>query len=169
MDGASHRPPPPDPSAYGNCFGCAPGNMKGLRLTFRHDEAGRISTDVCLGRDFESFPGIIHGGIVATVLDEVLARASLHAHRLPSMTVGLRLRYVKVMRTGQPYVAVAEVQSRDGELVRLTGRLESATEGLIAAADATFMLLDPARMDAARQGLPEETLESFKRYMREVT
>ncbi len=169
MDGDSHRAPPPDPAAYGNCFGCAPGNVRGLRLTFRHDEVGRISTDVCLDRDFESFPGIIHGGIVATVLDEVLARASLHACRLPSMTVGLRLRYVKSTRTGQPYVAIAEVQSRDGDLVRLTGRLESETDGLVAAADATFMLLDPARMDAARLGLPEETLESFKRYMREVT
>jgi acyl-coenzyme A thioesterase PaaI-like protein len=168
MDSGPARAPPPDPSAYGNCFGCAPGNMRGLRLTFRHDEAGRISTDVSLGRDFESFPGIIHGGIVATVLDEVLARASLHVHRLPSMTVGLRLRYVKVMKTGQPYVAVAEVVSRDGELVRLQGRLESEKDGLVAAADATFMLLDPERLDAARHGLPEETLDSFKRYMREV-
>lgn len=169
MDPGPARAPPPDPAPYGNCFGCAPGNMKGLRLKFRHDEAGRIHTDVCLGRDFESFPGIIHGGIVATVMDEVLARASLHVHRVPAMTVGLRLRYVKVMKTGQPYVAVAEVQSRDGELVRLSGRLESATDGLVAAADATFMLLDAERMEAARHGLPEETLESFKRYMREVT
>jgi hypothetical protein len=102
MDSGPARAPPPDPSAYGNCFGCAPGNMRGLRLTFRHDEAGRISTDVCLGRDFESFPGIIHGGLVATVMDEVLARASLHVHRLPSMTVGQRLRYEKVMKTGHP-------------------------------------------------------------------
>jgi acyl-coenzyme A thioesterase PaaI-like protein len=143
--------------------------MKGLRLQFRHDEAGRIFTDVQLGVDYESFPGIIHGGIVATVLDEVMARASLHVHRMPSMTVGLRLRYVQAMRTGERYLAVAEVQSRDGELVRLQGRLETETNGLVAAADATFMLLDAERMDGARHGLPAETLESFKRYMQRVT
>lgn len=143
--------------------------MKGLRLQFRHDEAGRIFTDVQLGVDYESFPGIIHGGIVATVLDEVMARASLHVHRMPSMTVGLRMRYVQAMRTGQRYLATAEVQSRDGELVRLQGRLETETNGLVAAADATFMLLDVERMDAARHGLPPETLESFKRYMQQVT
>jgi acyl-coenzyme A thioesterase PaaI-like protein len=143
--------------------------MKGMRLQFRHDEAGRILTDVQLGVDYESFPGIIHGGIVATVLDEVMARASLHVHRMPSMTVGLRLRYVQAMRTGQRYVATAEVQSRDGELVRLQGRLETESNGLVAAADATFILLDAERMDTARHGLPAETLESFKRYMQRVT
>src|SRR5262249_39741592 len=131
----------PDPARFGNCFGCAPGNLKGLRLTFRLDEAGRIHTNVCLGKDFESFPGIIHGGIIATVLDEVLARASLYCHHLPAMTMALRIRYVAVMKTGQPYAAVAEVQSRERDLVRLHGRLESETDGLIATAEATFFLL----------------------------
>jgi hypothetical protein len=141
--------------------------MRGLRLTFHHED-GLLATDVCLGRDYESFPGIIHGGIIATVLDEVMARASLLAHRMPTMTVGLRLRYVRAMRSGHPYIATAEVLSRDGDLVRLQGRLESRQEGLVAVADATFILLDADQLTTARHGLPADTIESFKHYMQEV-
>jgi acyl-coenzyme A thioesterase PaaI-like protein len=137
-------------------------------MQFRHDEDGRVLSEVRLGVDFESFPGVIHGGIVATVLDEVMARASLHAHRVPSMTVGLRMRYVQVARTDQLYLASAEVLSRDGDLARVQGRLEGMDSRLVAVADATFILLDAERIDG-QLSLPTETVESFNRYMQKVT
>src|SRR2546430_1319383 len=56
-----------------NCFGCAPHNPIGLRLFFQEERDG-FSTRFRLGPDYESFPGVIHGGIVAAILDETLAQ-----------------------------------------------------------------------------------------------
>ena len=79
MSQGIHRAPPPDPSAYGNCFGCAPGNMKGMRLQFRHDEAGRIlGVEELLGQ-LRSVDAAAARAAGATLLDGRAAVASVGA------------------------------------------------------------------------------------------
>ncbi len=149
---------------FGNCFGCSPVNLKGLRLTLRESE-GKVSTEICLGTEYESFPGVIHGGLVATILDEVMARAAFHSRGLPAMTAGMRLRYVQVMKANEPYRAQGEVVSSDGNLVRTHGTLQTAAGVLVAAADATFFLWTSEQLAAARSGLPAETARSLDEYL----
>jgi len=158
--GAAQRALP----GFGNCFGCAPENHKGLKLDLRAG-GGAVSAQVCLGEGYESFPGIVHGGIIATVLDEVMARASLEATGLPAMTVGMRLRFIQVMRSGVPHLAQATVVSSDGNLVRVEGQLSAASGGLVAAAEATFFLWSPEQLASGKMGLPPETLETINAFL----
>ena len=55
-----------------NCFACGTLNEQGMGLVL-HVEPGRAWTDLTLERRFEGWDGIAHGGILCTILDEVMA------------------------------------------------------------------------------------------------
>ena len=121
------------------CFGCAPHHARGLRLDFR-ECGGELRGAVELGAEYESHPGTIHGGIVATVLDEAMARAAQRSDQRPVVTVALRLRYIEPARTGQRYEARAAVISRDAHTLFLRGELWN--DEPIAVAHGTFRVLE---------------------------
>ena len=62
----------PDPA--NPCFGCGGANARGMKLVFEVDEANqRITGHFRLGPEYQGATGFIHGGIIATVLDEVMS------------------------------------------------------------------------------------------------
>ncbi|WP_441245698.1 PaaI family thioesterase [Kitasatospora sp. McL0602] len=145
-----------------NCFGCAPKNPIGLRLEIEaHGDGYRA--DVTLGADYESFPGVVHGGIVATLLDELLAQAVYRSGRTSAFTAGLRIRYAQPMRTDTAYRVSAETTTRADDSVRATGRIELADGGgLVAVADGTFFLLTDQVLAASADRLPDGLAEALR-------
>lgn len=119
------------------CFGCAQANPIGLRLAFTKQGTG-LATRVALGREYESFPGRVHGGIVATILDETMAQVP-YVYGLGSVvTTSLRIRYGQPMRTGTEHNVYAEIRATEPDLIRATGRIELPGGELVAAADGMF-------------------------------
>ncbi|GAA0452937.1 PaaI family thioesterase [Streptomyces stramineus] len=147
--------------AASHCFGCAPGNPIGLRLDFaRHGET--LTARVKLGTDYESFPGVVHGGIVATILDETLAQVVYRTGRVSAFTTGLRIRYARPMETDAEYTARAEIVRRDELSVRATGRIDTAAGETIAAADGTFYLLTEEALGRNAEGIPAELIKVLR-------
>ncbi|GAB2587984.1 hypothetical protein GCM10027168_21050 [Streptomyces capparidis] len=144
-----------------NCFGCAPRNPIGLRLTFERYEDG-FATRFRLGENYESFPGVIHGGIVASILDEVLAQTVYRLGRVSAFTTGLRVRYGRPMETGAEYVAHARITARDGASVRASGRIELPGGGLVAAADGTFHRLTEGALGQYGERLPAGLVRALR-------
>jgi len=132
-----------------NCFGCAPKNPIGLKLEFEAVHR-QCSSRFSLGPDYESYPGVIHGGIVATILDETLAQAVYHHGNGSAFTVGLRVRYGHPMETNIPHVAIGEIIRADSTLIRASGRIQRDTGELIAAAVRSFYLVSEKGMEAMR-------------------
>jgi len=132
-----------------NCFGCAPKNPIGLKLEFEAVHR-QCSSRFSLGPDYESYPGVIHGGIVATILDETLAQAVYHHGNGSAFTVGLRVRYGHPMETNIPHVAIGEIIRADSTLIRASGRIQRDTGELIAAAVGSFYLVSAKGMEAMR-------------------
>lgn len=60
-----------------DCFACGMENEIGLKLQFYADGEGGVVGEYVVPKHFEGYPGIAHGGIVATMLDEALIRAFL--------------------------------------------------------------------------------------------
>lgn len=139
------------PEAETNCFGCSPNNAKGLGLVFDETDDAVVA-DVLLGRGYEGYPGVVHGGIVALILDEAMGRAIWRTDRRPALTLGLRVRYVDAMKTGAAYTVRGEVRDRDGEIIRARAEIEQAGEGVVAAADATFRLIAVERFIGGSAG-----------------
>jgi uncharacterized protein (TIGR00369 family) len=94
-------------------------------------EDGREAVCVAyVGRGVCGHPGVVHGGLVATLFDEALAGACFRA--LPGgtgMTARLEVDYRKPVRAGQFLVVRCEVESIEGRKAWVKGRLETVTEG----------------------------------------
>jgi acyl-coenzyme A thioesterase PaaI-like protein len=136
-----------------NCFGCAPNNPIGLHMSFQPDGEGFV-TSVKLGPDYESFPGIVHGGIIATILDELLAQAVYRLGRVSAFTTGLRIRYGRPMETDTEHVAHAHITAQDSVSVRASGRIELPTGDLVAAAEGTFCRITDDVLDSYGERIP---------------
>lgn len=57
-----------------NCFACGMENQFGLKLEFYSNDASSVQADYVVAKQFEGFPGVVHGGIIASILDELCVR-----------------------------------------------------------------------------------------------
>jgi acyl-coenzyme A thioesterase PaaI-like protein len=80
--------------AESGCFGCSTTNPAGLQLTFRRRGAG-ISTPYSIPDRFHGAPGIAHGGIVASIFDEISCAAVFFSRGCHVVTGELNVRYHK--------------------------------------------------------------------------
>jgi acyl-coenzyme A thioesterase PaaI-like protein len=146
------------------CFGCSPQNSQGLRLRFAVRPDG-IETRFRLDRAHESYPGIVHGGLIGVICDETMGNLIVLRTGLTSFTTALRLRYVNATRVDADYRCVARLltdqapnpaPTSTGGLIHAEAEVLDAAGGLVAAATATYR---PTSMDSARRRLdlqPEE-------------
>ena len=85
-----------DTTDYQQCFACGPNNPHGLRMVFSQ-EGEAIVSDFQPGQHHQGFPGVIHGGVIATLFDEALNRVALLAHHATWTMIGrLEVRYPRV-------------------------------------------------------------------------
>ncbi len=86
---------PPD---YDKCFACGKGNPIGLKLTFRN-ENGVAKSEFTPGPEYQGWEGIVHGGIISTVLDEAMGYAALYRGK-KVVTGKLEVRFRKPAPVG---------------------------------------------------------------------
>lgn len=104
-----------------SCFGCGQDNPSGLRLRFRLLGSGAVGTEVEVPAAFCGVDGVVHGGIQATILDEVSGVAAqlalpAGALSLPCVTADLALRFrqpVTHMRAVRAEATVERVEGRN--------------------------------------------------------
>ena len=82
------------------CFACGVDNPHGLQLEFRFDPDGTASASWVPDIQWEGPRGIVHGGIVTTLLDEAMAKA-VAATGCKSLTADLRVRFRRYAKTGE--------------------------------------------------------------------
>ena len=108
------------------CFICGRENPVGLKMTFEEDrEAGQVRSSLIVPDCFQGYPGVVHGGIVAAVLDETAGRAILlHGSDEDVMaTLRLTIRYRRPTPTGVLLTAVGWLEHRGGAGARVSGEL----------------------------------------------
>ena len=121
------------------CFGCSPDNRHGLRLVFRTLADGSVECTFAPPGRFVGAPGVLHGGVQATLLDEAMGHA-IHAGdggpELDVVTLDLRVRYRRPAPTGVDLRVVGRlvrVEDRDylveGEIRSAEGELLTSAEG----------------------------------------
>jgi len=84
------------------CFCCGERNPIGLKLTFTMGPEGRLSTVWRPRREHVGFKDLIHGGLVATVLDEVMARV-IFERGMPGVTASMETKLLLPVRWGRDY------------------------------------------------------------------
>ena len=131
------------------CFVCGRSNPVGLYMQFYDDGELQVVSDYTVPAHYQGYPGIVHGGVVAAMLDEIVGRVSMigdHHHFM--MSVKLQVLYRHPVPIETPLHVV-------GRILRLRGRLGKA-EGRIVLPDGT--LACEAQMSLA--DVPKELLAS---------
>jgi uncharacterized protein (TIGR00369 family) len=114
------------------CFVCGRENPVGLHLTFYEDvESGQLVVPLNIPSRYQGYPGIVHGGILSTILDEAMGRAINIGQDDEQfwVTAKLEMRYRKPTPTETPLTAVGWVVKKRSRTAEVAGeiRLEDGT------------------------------------------
>jgi uncharacterized protein (TIGR00369 family) len=145
------------------CFGCSPRNHIGLALTMRRAGDKCIQSDITFSMDYASYPGIVHGGIVSVVLDEVMGDLLALERGMLAFSITLRTKFLRPLLVGHRYTAEARI-TRDGDGVVLTeADISSAIGELHVMATGTYQ---PIRSEQARKymGLDDADYDRLRHY-----
>lgn len=116
----------PDPAL--GCFVCGGANPRGMHLEFEQDDAARkIRGRFTLGAEYQGGEGFLHGGVIATLLDEVMTKMN-RFWQIRAVTAELNVEYLKPVRVGVEFVvegwetrAEGRNHFREGEIRDLQG------------------------------------------------
>jgi acyl-coenzyme A thioesterase PaaI-like protein len=120
------------------CIVCGSANPRGLQLNFKEQQAGTICAEWTTTDDWESFQGTIHGGIIATVLDEAMSKAVI-AREWEALTVDMRVRFRVRVSPGQRLRVCGWVIDRQRRKILAEAVLTTVTGTECAHAWATFL------------------------------
>jgi uncharacterized protein (TIGR00369 family) len=99
---------------------CGLENGDGLQLAFYEHPAGEVVAETTVPARFQGYPGAVHGGIVAAMLDEIAMRAAMvDDHNRFMVTARMTLRYRQAIPVERPLKLT-------GRVVRLGGRASTA-------------------------------------------
>jgi len=110
-------------------------------LRYRY-ELGLTLCDIRLGVEFSSHPGHIHGGLVATLFDEVMGHAAYRSSGRPMVTTLLRVRFIEPLAPETDYRLEVKVEAGADGWVNVNGELHH--DSMVAAASASFRPLGGA-------------------------
>jgi uncharacterized protein (TIGR00369 family) len=125
--------------SYGNCFVCGENNPGGLRLQFKIDrERKTLKTAFTPGSVFQGYDGVVHGGILSTLLDEATAKLAYELGHLV-VTASLEIRFKKAAPIGKRLLAFGEITEMTPRLIRARSELTLEDGTVVATATSTLM------------------------------
>jgi acyl-coenzyme A thioesterase PaaI-like protein len=132
----------------GRCFGCGEDNDDGLKMRFTPTDEGSVCEYEVPAR-FQSWRGMVHGGMVALMLDEAVGWAGWHTGK-PGLTGRLEVRYRRPLEIGQRVRVTGRVERVRRSLVYATATIDRLSDGeRVAEATATLMAV-PTELTASR-------------------
>jgi uncharacterized protein (TIGR00369 family) len=139
----SHEPLAPFAhSASNRCFGCGPANAAGLNLEFLIASDGAVVSLPVVPDTFEGHPGYLHGGIIATLLDEAMSKA-VRALGRTSMTRKMEVEYLRPVPSGAPLRIEGRVVRSEGRKHWAEAVIVNAEETALARGNGLFIEIQP--------------------------
>ncbi|HUX52871.1 MAG TPA: PaaI family thioesterase [Williamwhitmania sp.] len=128
-----------DPNSH-KCFGCSPFNKSGLHLEFYEEDEDMIAFWLP-EKVFEGYTDVLHGGIQATLLDEIASWVVYVKCQTSGVTAEINIRYKNpVLINGTEVKLKARILSRDRRLVTIKAELYSKDDVLCSEAEIRYFL-----------------------------
>ena len=129
------------PNPENKCFGCGGANLRGMHLTFEQDDAAnRIRGAFRLGPEYQGGANFVHGGIIATVLDEVMGKVC-RFRNARAVTAELTIEYLKPV----PIDADLEIEgyetAMNGRNIHIAGEIRNQAGQVLARARGRFVVI----------------------------
>ena len=136
-----------------NCFFCGMKNEQGLKLKFYLD-GDEIVVPVTIPEHLVGWGDVVHGGIVAGLLDEAASWCVAKIlQNLQFATIKLNVKYKKPVRAEVPMIVRAKIISQKFNLVQCEAWIiEDADEKICSTADVTIALIDEDKFNEFSSG-----------------
>jgi uncharacterized protein (TIGR00369 family) len=135
--------------SYGNCFVCGENNPNGLRLSFEIDPERQIlETTFVASPTFQGWDGIVHGGIISTLLDEAMAKL-VYELGYQAVTALLEIKFKKPAPIQEPLLVYGEITEVSKRLIRAKAHIAKKDGTILATGTSSFL-----QQGASRVGSP---------------
>ena len=129
-------------AAQNRCFGCGQANPTGLHLEFLLAEDSSVVCLASVPDTFEGPPGYLHGGIIATLLDEAMSKA-VRARGFTAMTRHMEVDYQRPVPSSTPIRLEGHVTRNEGRKHWTEARILDADRTVLAIGKALFIEVRP--------------------------
>ena len=127
---------------FGSCFACGMANDAGLKLDFEAIGDKSVTALYVPQEQHQGWPNVLHGGIVATLLDEAAAYVA-YARGQHAATARLNIRYSRPATLDEPLRISASLLKNSRRMLTIEAHVTTLEEDKIADAEATLLLLTP--------------------------
>jgi uncharacterized protein (TIGR00369 family) len=124
---------------YGNCFVCGENNPGGLRLHFEIDqEKQTLKTTFVATPVYQGYDGIVHGGIISTLLDEAMAKLAYELG-FNAVTASLEIRFRKPAPLLERLSVYGEITEAKGRIIRAKAHVTKEDGTILAVGTSTLI------------------------------
>ena len=137
-----------------HCFVCGRSNEQGLQMVFYDNGIDQVESELTVPEFCQGYPEITHGGVLASILDEVVGRCIMATdHHRFMMTVNMTVQYRHPVPVGTRIRAVGTLTRLKGRLAKARGEIvlpdgTVACEAELTLADMPGEIATPSRIDA---------------------
>lgn len=154
--------PIPKPQGQG-CFACGTDNPIGLHLQF-YLSGEDLCSDITLEKNHEGWENMAHGGILSTLLDEVMSWAILVFERSFFVTRRMDLKYLKPVSIGTPLTVKARlVDGAKRPRMKARAQIVDREGTVLVRAKGEFVILPEERLSLIPEGSKKDMNDLFER------
>ncbi len=130
-----------------NCFACGTANPIGLNMEFYLSD-GKICTDITLGEYHVGWSNITHGGIISTLLDEVMSWTILYFSRLFFVTRKMEVKYIRPVLIGTPLTICGQLldHKESSKNIKARADIRDKRRNLLARSTGDFVAVGKEKM-----------------------
>jgi len=147
-----------------HCFACGTANPIGLNLSF-YKKGEYVCSNITLGKNYEGWENMAHGGIVSTLLDEIMSWSMIYFKKIFFVTRSMKIKY----KSPVPLHRLLTVKGTiiEGEKKRLCkakGLICDEDKNTLVKAEATFAILSDKDLYLVPDKLKRDMNNLFKKF-----
>jgi acyl-coenzyme A thioesterase PaaI-like protein len=124
------------------CFVCGKDNPHGFRLQFEHPHKGLLKATVVFSKHHQGYKNIVHGGMIATVLDEMMVNLAWK-EGTPVVTGEIKVRLKKAAVIGEKVFLEGRIEREEGRIVYASSTATNEKGEVLATAKASCLRIRP--------------------------
>lgn len=144
-----------------NCFACGTENPIGLNLHFRKD-GDYVCADVILGGNYEGWENMAHGGIVSTLLDEVMSWTVIYFKKVFFVTRNIEVKFRRPVPLNQSITVRGKIVRHDNNrMISAESMIQDKDDNILARGKATFAVLHDKDLKLVSNKLKQDMRKLF--------
>jgi len=147
-----------------HCFACGTANPIGLNLKF-YCRGDAVCSDITLGKYHEGWQDLAHGGIISTLLDEVMSWAIMYSKKVFVVTRKMDIKYVRNVLIGTPLTVTGRfVGDAKPPIVKAKAEIRDDEGRLLVRSNGEFVVLSEERLSTVPRSFKDEMFSLFERF-----